>query len=112
MHFDCAVEAAKAKTRSWFSCSTCEQVFTGALRLRLARERCRLSADRPEEDGERMAAALDLTEALRASGELDEALPLGIAALSTTRRVHGDEHQWTLDAMGRLACAWRLSTGR
>ena len=91
LHFACAVGAAHANGRCWCECLTCKQLFTGALFLRLARERCRLAllAYRPEEDGERLVAALGLTQALRESDELAEALQLGIETLTTVRRVFG-----------------------
>ena len=103
LHFACAVGAAQANVSSWWLCLTCKQDFTGALLLRLARERCRLLADRPEEDWERLVAANDLVQTLTVSDELVEALQLGVKTLSTARRVFGNEHVVTLGAMGRLA---------
>ena len=103
LHFVCAVGAAQVNGRSWFKCLTCQQQFTGAFCLRLARERCRLCADRPEEDEERLGVAVDLVEALWRTSALTEALQLGIETLSIARRVFGDEDDYTLRAMGRLA---------
>ena len=82
-------------------------MFTGALYLRLSRERCRLVADRPE-DEERLAATMDLVETRRESSELDEALQLGSETLPIMRRVDGDEDKCMLGAMARRpACAQR-----
>jgi hypothetical protein len=50
-----------------------------------------------------MLAASELTEALRLSGELQEALQLGIETLVIVRRVHGDEHEVTMSAMSTLS---------
>ena len=79
------------------------QQWTGGLKLSLARARWALSEAKPEGDGERLGAALDLVQALYLGGELAEALALGRAALATARRVLGGEHEGTLDAMSRLA---------
>ena len=53
---------------------TYKQRFTGALLLRLARERYRLLTDRPEEDEEWLLVASSLVGALWVSGETEEAL--------------------------------------
>ena len=103
LHFACAVGAAQANRKSWFKCLTCKQDFIGALALRLSREWCRLLAERPEEDEERLRAGMDLTQTLREGGELDKALQLDTETLSIARRVFGDEHERTLVAMGELA---------
>ena len=103
LHFACAVGAAQANGRSWFKCLTCQQQFTGAFCLRLARERCRLCVHRPEEDEKRLDAAQSLAPTLRNNGELEEALQLGTEPLPTVRCVFGDEHDDTPTAMSRLA---------
>ena len=46
-----AVQAAQANGRSWYECLTCNQLFTGALPLRLSRERCRLTECGPAGGG-------------------------------------------------------------
>ena len=66
-------------------------------------ERCRLCADRPAGDRKWLDAASDFTQKLWQGGELAEALQLGTETLATARRVYGDEDDYTLDAMGRLA---------
>lgn len=55
-------------------------------------------------------AALDLTQTLRESDELEEALQLGVEKLSTVRRAFGDEDKRTLDAMMNVhVLAWTHS---
>ena len=48
-------------------------------------------------------AAISLTVALKESGELEEALQLGIESLPLARRAFGDEDEYTLSAMSILA---------
>jgi tetratricopeptide (TPR) repeat protein len=102
-HLACLVNAARADDERWLTCPVCRQQWTGSLKLSLARERWALEQGSPEEDGERLMAALDLVQALYLAGELDEALQLGRDTLAVARRAFGDEHEGTLDAMSRLA---------
>ena len=66
-------------------------------------EHYRQCADRPEEDEERLVAAIELALALWRNGELKESRQLGIETLPIVRRVYGHEHDLTLSAMSRLA---------
>ena len=107
VHLSCAVTAAQANSARWHTCPTCEQRWTGRLKLGIARARCDLLAPRnAEADSEVLQAAMDLTWALRESCELDEALKLGRQTLAAARRTSGDEHATTLTAMGILASVY------
>ena len=46
-----------------------------------------------------------LVQTLRTNGDLGEALRMGRKALATARRVFGEEHRATVDAMGVLGAA-------
>jgi tetratricopeptide (TPR) repeat protein len=101
------VTAAQANGARWHTCPTCEQRWTGRLKLAIARARYDLLVPRSAgADGEVLQAAMDLTWALRESCQLDEALKLGIKTLATARRTSGDEHVTTLTAMGILASVY------
>ena len=67
--------------------------------LALARRRHELAAGLPEADIERFSAAGLLTDALRVSGQYEEALGLARATLTTARRVFGPEQKITLALM-------------
>ncbi|CAE8629483.1 unnamed protein product [Polarella glacialis] len=103
VHLQCLVEAAQANRATWFRCPTCKQEWTGRLGLGIARARYSLVAEMPEEDEDRLDAAMDLTRALSKSGDFAEALQLGHETLTTLRRVSGEEHEDTLRAMSCLA---------
>lgn len=109
-HVDCLTEAALANGRRWLSCPMCKQRWTGELKLKLARERWGLSATRAEDDGERLAAALDLVESLYLADEMVEALQLGLDTLTRCRSTFGSEHEATLKAMSTLAVV-QVETG-
>jgi tetratricopeptide (TPR) repeat protein len=107
VHLSCMVTAAQANGARWHTCPTCEQRWTGRLKLAIARARYDLLVPRSAgADGEVLQAAMDLTWALRESCQLDEALKLGIKTLATARRTSGDEHVTTLTAMGILASVY------
>jgi tetratricopeptide (TPR) repeat protein len=107
-HVACVATAAQeTNSHMWQVCPTCKQMWTGQMALWLARARGASVASRPEGDGNRLNASNILTQALERMGEYAEALSLGVATLATARRVLGDEHQVTLDAMGVLAVVHR-----
>ena len=107
MHLSCLVTAAQVNAARWHTCPTCEQRWTGRLKLAIARAHYDLlTPDSAGGEGEVLQAAMDLTWALRESCQLDEALQLGQETLSTARRTSGDEHVTTLTAMGILASVY------
>ena len=59
-HVKCRAEVAKrsGKWEDWHTCGTCGQHFSGAMQVRLAEEWVRLTANRPGDDKERLAAAM------------------------------------------------------
>ena len=78
-HPDCRVKAAEALVRRkgsnrwWWTCQTCEQEFTGAMRIGLANAWWSQVRDRAEEDPERLAAAHNLATPLSRQGKYAEA---------------------------------------
>lgn len=77
IHLACAVTLAEQNSRRWRCCPTCEDRWAGDLKLPLARERCRVLANRPDEDSDRLSAEMDLSKTLRLQGKLEEALEIG-----------------------------------
>ena len=102
VHMACLVGAAQAMAKMWHACPTCKQRWTGSLQLELARARRELAGDLQKDVDERLDAALDLTEALWASGQYPEALQLGRETLATAQRVYGDDHGFTGAVAGTL----------
>ena len=90
-HTECLVPAAQANCERWTRCPTCKQRWTGVTKLLMARARwgTHIAADTADGDPERLAAALELVQALGESGELDEAAQRGGEALAMARRLHG-----------------------
>lgn len=64
---------AGALRHPWRVCTTCKVAFTGPLRLALAREWCRRTAQLPPKHTQHFAARTTLGNALAAAGELAEA---------------------------------------
>lgn len=107
VHLHCLVTAATVNSARWYTCPTCEQRWTGRLKLAIARARCDLLAPcTAGAEADVLQAAMDLTWALRESCQLDEALELGQETLATARRTSGDEHVTTLTAMGIMASVY------
>jgi hypothetical protein len=112
-HQSCLVTAAQANKNSWDTCPTCKQTWTGQVQLGLGWAHVELTASLPEDNYERLRAAMQLMVALRSSGELAEALQLGLATLETMRRVTpGDESgplpALMLQVMGMLATVFNM----
>eukprot|EP01044_Picomonas_judraskeda_P001460 COSAG03_NODE_88_length_13468_cov_4.757798_7_plen_481_part_00 len=103
VHVGCLAKFAQEKEETWYTCPTCEQIWTGPVTLALARRRLELAAGLPEEDVERLNVAHQLVQALRIAGQFEEALCTGRATLATCRRVYGPEHEGTLRSMVCLA---------
>eukprot|EP01045_Picozoa_sp_COSAG04_P016595 COSAG04_NODE_1397_length_6930_cov_2.619236_8_plen_439_part_01 len=104
-HVACLATFAREKKATWVRCPTCGQGWSGPVALALSRRRHELVAGLPEEDGERLAAAINLAEALRVAGQYEEALHLGRANLAIIHRLYGPENLDTLHAMESLAAA-------
>jgi hypothetical protein len=110
-HVECRAMAAGHRMANnntyegWQSCATCGQQFTGAMRLGLADARWSTVERLPEEDGQRMAAAMTLATALQAQGMYAKAEPLFRKLLASAQRLLGPEHHNTLLAAANLVAA-------
>ena len=93
----------KGEGRWWWTCQTCEQEFTGAMRIGLANAWWSQVRDRAEEDRERLAAASNLATSLYSQGKYAEAEEMQRAVLAVRKRVLGAEHPATLTTAGNLA---------
>ena len=102
-HVGCLAKFAQEKAETWFQCPTCGQRWSGPVRLALAHRWHELAAGLPEADGQRLAAAYQLSHALREAGQYEEALRLGRENVVRMRRVAGPEHRGTLGAMQSVA---------
>ena len=113
-HLDCRVQAAshhqaaqalverEDSSRWWFTCQTCEQVFTGAMYIGLANAWWSQVRDRAEEDPERLEAASNLATSLDSQGKHAEAEEMLREVLAVRKRVQGAEHPDTLSSLGVL----------
>ena len=111
-HPGCRVKAAQALVerkgrRWWFTCQTCEQRFTGAMRIGLANAWWSQVRDRAEEDPERLAAASNLASTLSSQGKHAEAEEMLREVLAVRKRVLGAEHPDTLAAASDMLQATR-----
>jgi hypothetical protein len=103
-HISCLVEAALHNMDSWTSCPMCKQDFTGECEIGLARARWERVRDRPAEDGERLFVANNLAVTLQqAAGDFEGAFKLLAEVLAVHRRMLGNEHPETIDAITNLA---------
>ena len=74
-HLACRVLAAQARvqaalsSRWWFTCQTCEQMFTGTMCIGLANAWWSQVRDRAKEDPERLKAAGNLASSLSPQGK-------------------------------------------
>ena len=73
-HVGCLAKFAREKEETWHTCPTCGQQWSGPVMLALCRWRHELAAGLPEADGQRLAAAYQLSHALREAGQYEEAL--------------------------------------
>ena len=87
----------------WSNCTVCEEPFSGAVRMALARARWMRALGREEDDWERRAAMRLLASALAQSGDCAAALPLAEKSLVADRRIHGNLHRETLVSLHFLA---------
>jgi hypothetical protein len=108
-HLPCLVDYAVRQARSgqllqWKQCRTCEQRFTGDMRLGLAEAHWDIVQGLPADDADRHFAMSALAGALQqCSHDSEAALPLLEECLAVARRVGGDEHPATLAAIANLA---------
>ena len=102
-HVECLVQAAQVNRTLWRECITCKQPWSGLLALNLAWAHWDAVESRPENDRERLAAAMTLTWSLTLSGERAQALQLGQETLALAQQHYGHEDDDTLSAAGWLA---------
>ena len=93
-HVACQAQAAAHKSTggwspAWRTCPTCGQAYTGGMRLGLAHEAVRRLEKRAPEDDDRLAARVNLGEALMEAGDLGGAEALLRDVLAIRRRVNG-----------------------
>eukprot|EP00729_Bicosta_minor_P032494 gene32494-biopygen5412 len=107
-HVLCAVEAAahadvQTEGTSWHTCSLCNQLYTGKMRMGLAEERVRRAQHLPATDVESLAAHAGLADALSADGKDNEAEMVCRKVLALNQRLFGAEDPATLAAANQLA---------
>jgi Flp pilus assembly protein TadD len=88
---------------AWWECGTCGQSFTGAMQLGLAEAWWSTAQRLPEEDDQRLKAAVILAIALDDQGRNAEAETMHREVLLVQRRVLGQEHPHTLIAACNIA---------
>jgi tetratricopeptide (TPR) repeat protein len=108
-HVECRAEDAAHRTASrseynrWFTCGTCGQLFTGAMKCKLAEAWWSTAQRLPKEDDQRLAAAMNLANSLRSQGKFTEAETMHRETLEVQRRMLGPEHPDTLGTAINLA---------
>ena len=105
-HLDCRVKAAEARfppPSVWWVCQTCNQPFTGDMRVGLAEAYWSRVQCFAEEDGRRVSAAHNLARCRFEQGRLTEAETLQREVYEVHKQGLGPEHAYTLLAGGNLA---------
>ena len=111
-HVRCVAGAARHKSDTWRMCPTCQQLFTGAFEVAMARQRVELQSDKPAEDEERLEAlealavanrAADPAETLRVYEELLDVRRR--AAMADPHAVTSHSNRQLIAALGRVASA-------
>jgi hypothetical protein len=97
-HVECRAEDAAHRMKisnredGWWKCGTCGRNFTGAMQPGLAVALCSASQRLPKENKQRLAADMNLANALSAHGKLTEAEATCREVLPVQQRVLGPEH--------------------
>ena len=89
----------------WQTCSTCGQFYTGAVRLGLARVRCR-------DDPHQLAAATFLGVTVSSAGKLAEAAGVRAGILAASKWVHGKSIRAAPPLASRPRTACRADSAR
>ena len=104
-HVACLVAQAKTQPECWYGCPICKKPWAGEAQLGVAQTHWKILRRRPEEDRDRLAAAVRLGGALAACGQKDEAVRICSKALNTCREALAISDPLTtvvLGALGRL----------
>jgi tetratricopeptide (TPR) repeat protein len=94
-HIRCLIAAAKNKAKSWHSCPTCKQEYTGRAALGLARAW--------DEQESNLTTKLHLANSLQPMGELSESRRLLEEVVSESTQQFGGTHGATRQAKENLA---------
>ena len=110
VHVACLAEAAARKARGhhagWYQCSTCDQEFTGAVALALAREEVHRMRTRRRDDTDRLAAKDSLGNALSSAGLYAEAGKAFEEVLAVIERTRGKGDEQTIPTISNLAVSY------
>jgi hypothetical protein len=109
-HVDCLVELAASQQAhlgalAWKQCQTCEQDFTGAMRIGLAEAWRSRVAGQAAESGERLDAEGNLAESLLHQGKYTQAERILRGLHAVMMRVLGAEHPDNLTTAHDLAAS-------
>ena len=108
-HVACKAEYAAHQApgwhSDWFSCITCKQEYTGAMKFSLAEMLCARLQGRPADDNDRLSAQDNLADSYLQAGRVTEAEPLYLDVLAMRRRLHGPNHTTTLTSAAKLGDA-------
>ena len=109
-HVACLAEVVARKAgglhEGWYKCPTCGQLYTGALFLGLNRALVHRMRTRPRHDYDKLAAEVNLGDALRNTGKLAEAADVLARVLTAMKRVAGEDHASTLVTASTLAVTY------
>jgi len=109
-HVDCLVKAAEARMRTsdrngWHTCTTCKQLFTGEMWMRLAESYMKHTESFNPESEDRLAACNNMGGALYSSGQFAEAAKIFRENLNLSKKVLGRKHPNTLEIKDNLGSA-------
>ena len=110
-HVACRVQAAEYQGTGhhtgWYTCTTCKQLYTGAMELGLAEALWERHRRKPARNPDRLSAQNLLASAYMAQGRYAEAEELYRKLLAATQRLVGADHEDTLIVALNLAMALR-----
>ncbi len=114
VHIGCMVQVAVSQvghrgTIAWWTCHTCKQKFTGAMRTGLAEAWWARVRDAVNEDAELQSAAFNLGQALYGEGKYGEAERMFREVHGILMRVFGAEHILGAERPETLNCAAEIA---
>ena len=114
-HVACLAEVAARKAggnhNGWADCTTCGQIYTGAMQLGLSRALVHRLRTRPRGDYARLGAESNLGNALRCAGKFVEAAEVLARVLAMMKHANGEDDDYTLLTTNMLAATY-LAQGK
>ena len=100
-------EVLQERFERWHTCSLCEQRYHGAVACALGWACWKTYLGRPENDGLRSIAMLQLGNGLHSANQFEDCLSVQMVELSTMRRI-GAPEQNILVMQGNISCTYQV----